>query len=93
MKKLKEKYLKKIYDINSENKEKKQNKNFYKNQNGSITLFILLSCLFFLVVVVSVSMYLKNKETSIDEQYQSIKKSYEKNVGNEESVYIELMEQ
>lgn len=93
MKKLKEKYLKKISDINSENKEKKQNKNFYKNQNGSITLFILLSCLFFLVVVVSVSMYLKNKETSIDEQYQSIKKSYEKNVGNEESVYIELMEQ
>ncbi|MBR0427941.1 MAG: BspA family leucine-rich repeat surface protein [Clostridia bacterium] len=60
-----------------------------KNENGSISLFVLLSALFFLVVVTSVGVSFKNKEASIDAQFEKTKSSYEKDVGNEEQVYEE----
>ena len=60
-----------------------------KNEKGSISLFVLLSALFFLVVVTSVGVSLKNKEASIDAQFEKTKLSYEKDVGNEEQVYNE----
>ena len=60
-----------------------------RNEKGSISLFVLLSALFFLVVVTSVGISFKNKEASIDAQFEKIKTSYEKDVGNEEQVYNE----
>ena len=60
-----------------------------KNEKGSISLFVLLSALFFLVVVTSVGVSLKNKEAGIDAQFEKTKLSYEKDVGNEEQVYAE----
>ena len=39
-----------------------------KNEKGSISLFVLLSALFFLVVVTSVGVSFKNKERSIDSE-------------------------
>lgn len=60
-----------------------------KNEKGAISLFILLTALFFLIVVTSVGINLKNKETQIDKQYEKIKTSYEKEVGNEETIYNE----
>ena len=60
-----------------------------KNKKGSISLFVLLSSLFFLVVVTSVGISFKNKEASIDSQFEKIKSSYEKDVGNEEQIYNE----
>lgn len=59
-----------------------------KDKKGSISLFVLLSCLFFLVTVTSVAVSMKNKERSIDMQYAKTKASYEKDVGKEESIYI-----
>ena len=50
-----------------------------KNQRGSVALFVLLSALFFLVVVTSVAVSYKNKEAQIDSQIEKIKTSYEKN--------------
>ena len=59
----------------------------FKNEKGSISLFVLLSALFFLAVVTSVSISFKNKERSIDSQFEKIKSGYEKDVGNESAVY------
>ena len=58
-----------------------------KNEKGSISLFILLAALFFLVVVTGVGVSLKNKEAEIDAQFEKIKQNYEKDVGNEEQIY------
>ena len=49
-----------------------------KNERGSVALFVLLSALFFLVVVTGVAVSFKNKETQIDSQFEKIKLSYEK---------------
>lgn len=62
-----------------------------KNERGSISLFVLLSALFFLVVVTSVGVSLKNKETRIDSEFAKIKESYEKDVGNEEQIYLDIV--
>ena len=61
----------------------------FKNEKGSISLFVLLSALFFLVIVTSVGVSFKNKERSIDSQFEKIKSGYEKDVGNESVVYNE----
>ena len=61
----------------------------FKNEKGSISLFVLLSALFFLVVVTSVGVSFKNKERSIDSQFEKIKSGYEKDLGNESVVYNE----
>ena len=50
-----------------------------KNEKGSISLFVLLTALFFLVVVTGVGVSFKNKEVQIDSQFEKIKASYEKN--------------
>ena len=58
-----------------------------KNQRGSVALFVLLSALFFLVVVTSVAVSYKNKEAQIDSQIEKIKQSYAKDAGQ---VYDEV---
>lgn len=62
-----------------------------KNEKGSVALFILLTALFFLVVVTSVGVSFKNKEAQIDKQYEKIKISYEKDVNQvyDETIYYE----
>lgn len=59
-----------------------------KNMQGSISLFVLLSTLFFLTTVITTSVYLKNNEKSINTQLNKIKKSYEVDLGNEDDIYI-----
>ena len=59
-----------------------------KNEKGSISLFVLLAALFFLVVVTSVGVSYKNKERSIDSKLEKIKMSYEKDA---EQVYNEAV--
>ena len=46
----------------------------FRDERGSITLFILASCMVFLVSIVGVFSYIKNKEVTMDEQYIQIKK-------------------
>ena len=59
-----------------------------KNEKGSISLFILLAALFFLVVVTGVGVSLKNKEAEIDAHFEKTKASYEK---DPEQVYNEVI--
>lgn len=61
-----------------------------KNEKGSISLFILLAALFFLVVVTGVGVSLKNKEAEIDAHFEKTKASYEKDA---EQVYNEKIVQ
>lgn len=65
-------------------------KRFFKNEKGSITLYVLLACLFFVISLVSVNTYMKNKEISVESEYQKIKQSYEQDVGNEAEIYQEV---
>ena len=62
-----------------------------KDERGSIALFVFLSLLFFLVVVTGVGISMKNKQEGVNQQYLSIKRVYEKDVGNEKSIYDEKM--
>lgn len=63
----------------------------FTDEKGSITIFVLASCLFFLVSIVGVSVYIKNKQIAVDEKYQQIKSTYEKELGNEENIYNEII--
>ena len=39
-----------------------------KNEKGSITLFVLVSCLFFIASVTCVGMYMQSKQTAVDRE-------------------------
>ncbi len=59
----------------------------FRDERGSITLFILASCMVFLVSIVGVFSYIKNKEVTMDEQYIQIKKRYEVDLNNKDNLY------
>ena len=61
-----------------------------KNQKGSITLFVLVSCLFFLASVACVNLYMQSKQVAVDREYRQIKANYEKDINNMNSIYSEL---
>ena len=62
-----------------------------KSEKASITLLVLISMLFFLIVVSSVGVYVKNKELAVEKEYQEIKESYEKDVGKEDEIYEKII--
>ena len=62
-------------------------KKSFKSEKGSITVFTLASCLFFLVSVIGVQAYTKNKEMAVEEDYKRIKQSYEKDIDNQAEIY------
>lgn len=61
-----------------------------KSQKGSITLFVLVSCLFFLASVACVNMYMQSKQTAVDREYKQVKANYEKDINNMDTIYKEL---
>ena len=61
-----------------------------KSQKGSITLFVLVSCLFFLASVACVNVYTQNKQIAVDREYRQVKANYEKDINNMESIYRDL---
>ena len=62
----------------------------FKSKRGSITLFVLVSCLFFIASVACVNMYIQSKQSAIDREYRQIKATYEKDINNMDSIYTEL---
>ncbi len=62
----------------------------FKSKRGSITLFVLVSCLFFIASVACVNMYIQSKQSAIDREYRQIKATYEKDINNMDSIYAEL---
>lgn len=57
-----------------------------RNQKGSITLFVLISCLFFVASVACVQMYMQSKKIAVDREYRAIKSNYEGNTLEEENL-------
>lgn len=48
-----------------------------RNQRGSITLFVLVSCMFFIASIICVQMFTQSKQTAVDREYRQIKSNYE----------------
>ncbi len=61
-----------------------------KKQKGAVTLFVLVSCLFFLASVACVNIYVQSKQVAVDREYRQIKANYEKDINNMDSIYEEL---
>ena len=64
--------------------------NYYKNEKGSITLFVLLAMLFFTAVLLTA--YIKSSNTAItqEEDILRIKESYEQGLNNIDEVYATI---
>ena len=61
-----------------------------KNNRGSITVFVLVSCLLFIGCVVCVRMYIQSKEIATDREYRQIKVNYETDTNSLDNIYNEL---
>lgn len=61
-----------------------------RNEKGAITLFILASLLFFILAVTSVAINLNHKQVGVEENYQKIKSSYEKDANE---LYANVIEE
>lgn len=61
-----------------------------KNEQGSVTLFVLIAMLFIIVYLVSLYIISSNSETETIAQTGRIKEIYEKNIDNIDSVYETL---
>ena len=64
-----------------------------RNEKGSITLFVLISCLFFVASVACVQMYMQSKKTAVYREYRQIKSNYEGNTLDENNLkedYIQV---
>ena len=58
----------------------------FKNEKGSITLFVLVSCMFFIASVTCVHMYMQSKQVSVNREYRQIKANYEANMADTNSL-------
>ena len=58
-----------------------------RNQRGSITFFILSSCLFFIASVTGVFMYMQSKQIAVDREYRQIKQVYEESLNEVDPTY------
>lgn len=48
-----------------------------RSEKGSITLFVLVSCMFFIASVACVQIYMQSKQTAVDREFRQIKDNYE----------------
>ena len=58
----------------------------FRNEKGSITLFVLVSCMFFIASVACVQMYMQSKRVAVDREYRQIKFNYEGNTLDENNL-------
>ena len=61
-----------------------------KNEKGSITLFVLVSCMFFISTLVCMLMYMRSKQKAVDREYKQIKANYESSLENIDETYNKL---
>ena len=66
-------------------------KTFFSKETGSITLFVLLAMLFFLIVIFSMFMSSSNKYLSQTSEIDKIKEEYEQSVNNIDQIYNETL--
>ena len=66
-------------------------KNFFRKENGSITLFVLIAMLFFLFVVFGMFMRSSNSNMAQTSEIDQIKEEYEESVNNIDQIYNETL--
>lgn len=66
-------------------------KNFFRKENGSITLFVLIAMLFFLFVVFAMFMRSSNSNMAQTSEIDQIKEEYEESVNNIDQIYNETL--
>ena len=66
-------------------------KKFLKNEKGSITLFVVVSILFFLIVVFSMFMTSSNKSRIQTSEIDKIKEEYQESVQNIDQIYQDTL--
>ena len=67
--------------------------NKIKEEKASITMFTLVACLFFIIVLLLVNIGLINKKTSQEKEIKEISKAYEINEQNMEDEYAKVAEE
>ncbi len=65
--------------------------NRLKEEKGSITLFVLVAMLFFVIFLVGMFMLSSNEESSQIAEAERIKKIYEEGTNNIDDVYTTLL--
>ena len=68
-------------------KEKIQN---FKNQNGSITLFVLIACMFFLIVLMGIYIFNQNKIQSQANQIAKLQDTYKVSLSEMDEQYSNI---
>lgn len=71
---------------------KKLKKNKFFSEKGSVTLFILISIIFFLIISLNVYSSNKNKIIAQKEEIQAIAENYNKDLDNMDEIYENLVE-
>ena len=66
-------------------------KKILKKESGAITLFVLLTMLFFLIVIFSIFISSSNKNLSQTSEIEKIKEEYEQSVNNIDQIYNETL--
>ena len=66
-------------------------KNLLSKENGTITLFVLLALLFFMIVILSLFLSSSNKYLSQTSEIDKIKEEYEQSVNNIDQIYNETL--
>ena len=62
-----------------------------KDEKGSITLVVLVSCMFFIASVVCVQMYVQSKRMGVDREYKQVKANYEEDTETLDITYNQLL--
>lgn len=62
-----------------------------KGNKGSITLFVAMSTMFFLMLIASITAFMKNRERAVETEYIQIKQSYEQDIDKEDEIYESII--
>lgn len=69
---------------------RKTSKYMKKSEHGSITLFVLLACLFFIFVLIGIYTENLNKLQSQEKNIKQIQENYAKEVSRAQEIYEKL---
>ncbi len=67
-------------------------KNFIKKENGVITLFVLLACLFIALILIGVYLSNLNRLQVQEQDVKQIQENYAKEINDVEEIYKKLTE-
>ena len=68
-------------------KNRKKNR---KNERGTITLFVLLACLFFVFILTGVYVYNLNKMQTQEQNIKQIQENYARDITRIDEIYQEM---